>query len=113
MSILIYHYNFFGLGNLKQEQRHSIDEIANNHVLPLESAAKVKNNLPSAKITKTSEVLSSDDIEEVKSIKRSFIKDNSKVRESSFDKTLNDAFGDSDDDEPAPHVHASKEDPNA
>lgn len=61
-------------------------------------------------MTKTSEVLSSDDIEEVKSIKRSFIKDNSKVRESSYDKTLNDAFGDSDD-EPV-HVNA-KEDPNA
>lgn len=67
---------------MKQEQRQSIDEIANNHVLPLESAVKVKNNLPAAKATKTSEVVSSDDIEEVKSVKRSFIKDNSKVRES-------------------------------
>tara|TARA_B110000285_G_C15004035_1_gene552891 strand:+ start:628 stop:795 length:168 start_codon:yes stop_codon:yes gene_type:complete len=52
--------------------------------------------LPSAKWTKTSEVASSDDIEEVKSTKRSFIRDSSKVRESNMDKTLNDAFGDDD-----------------
>jgi hypothetical protein len=114
---LIYHYNFFGLGNLVPEKRHSIDEIANNHVLPLESAAKVKNNLPSAKATKTSEVVSSDDIEEVKSIKRSFIKDSSKVRESSYDKTLNDAFGDGDEEDQvkptkkhAKEMQAKKED---
>jgi hypothetical protein len=52
--------------------------------------------LPSAKFTRTSEVASSDDIEEVKSTKRSFIKDSSKVKESNMDKTLNDAFGDDD-----------------
>ena len=58
-------------------------------------------------------MVSSDDIEEVKSVKRSFIKDNSKVRESKYDKTLNDAFGDDDEEEePQPkheHVNAKEQ----
>ena len=59
-------------------------------------AGQEKNSLPNAKVSTTSQVLSSAEIEEVKSVKRTFKEIHSKVRESSFDKTLNDAFGDND-----------------
>lgn len=51
------------------------------------------NNLPKARESKGSKSISIDDIEEVKSIKRT-VKDNEKTKDNAFDLTMNDAFGD-------------------
>jgi hypothetical protein len=53
------------------------------------------NNLPKASLSKGSKSFSIDDIEAVKSVKRT-VKDNAKTKDNAFDLELNNAFGDED-----------------
>lgn len=62
------------------------------------------NNLPKAQQSKGSKSISIDDIEEVKSIKRT-VQDNAKTKDNAFDLTMNDAFGD--DETPKPTKSSS------
>ena len=93
LAFLVYHYNFFGLGSLKEVLRE--DELSKDHKLPIESVAASYNNLPELKESQRSKSFSIDDIEEVKSVKRT-VNDNLKTKDNAFDKEMNNAFGDED-----------------
>lgn len=79
LAMLIWHFNFFGLGRFK----------SNRHA----DAPVEVNNLPSATDSKASVSISIEDIEEVKSKKWKYTGDVNN-KDTAFDKTMNDAFGD-------------------
>lgn len=98
LAVLIFHYDFLGLGFLKGDESGSSEEEPANHVLPLETKAAEYNEVFEAKNSVKSVVISSDDIQEVKSKKwqhRGGINE----KDTDFDKEMNAAFGDEEEEE--------------
>jgi len=81
---MIYQYNFLGLGYLKSTNIYTHNQKSDNLTI---------NSLSTDKTSIASAILSSDDLEEVRS-KKWHHTGNINYKDNKFDKEMNDAFGD-------------------